>query len=315
MWFVYILLCNNGSYYIGSSNNVDQRVKDHLNGKGGRFTRSHKPQKLVYTEELLNKSEALKREAQLKKWSHAKKETIIAGNLKLLKNSRLACISDMKLALLLPGFLDSPDYLHMKTFEKRLKELGYTTERLDPCNLWKTGNIEKYSITNYLKQIKERVSFYYLQNPEEIVLIGHSMGGFVSIIAGGRIQEVTKIVALCSPQDRIKAADRWEGKKFLYSKRDLPEDPQKFRAFDVPYAFAEDGCQYSAAEEVKKIHKPLMIFIALEDTVVPPEQTEEIVANANNPYVVRQENMGHDFRHSRKECEIVMKQIEKFLLV
>jgi len=85
MWFVYILLCNNGSYYIGSSNNVDQRVKDHLNGKGGRFTRSHKPQKLVYTEELLNKSEALKREAQLKKWSHAKKETIIAGNLKLLK--------------------------------------------------------------------------------------------------------------------------------------------------------------------------------------------------------------------------------------
>jgi len=221
----------------------------------------------------------------------------------------------MKLALLLPGFLDSPDYLHMKTFEKRLKELGYTTERLDPCNLWKTGNIEKYSITNYLKQIKERVSFYYLQNPEEIVLIGHSMGGFVSIIAGGRIQEVTKIVALCSPQDRIKAADRWEGKKFLYSKRDLPEDPQKFRAFDVPYAFAEDGCQYSAAEEVKKIHKPLMIFIALEDTVVPPEQTEEIVANANNPYVVRQENMGHDFRHSRKECEIVMKQIEKFLLV
>lgn len=85
MWFVYILLCNNGSYYIGSSNNVDQRVKDHLNGKGGRFTRSHKPQKLVYTEELPNKSEALKREAQLKTWSRAKKEAIIAGNLELLK--------------------------------------------------------------------------------------------------------------------------------------------------------------------------------------------------------------------------------------
>ena len=85
MWFVYILLCNNGSYYIGSSNNVDQRVKDHLNGKGGRFTRSHKPQKLVYKEELPNKSEALKREAQLKKWSKAKKEAIIAGSLELLK--------------------------------------------------------------------------------------------------------------------------------------------------------------------------------------------------------------------------------------
>ena len=44
----------------------------------------------------------------------------------------------MKLALLLPGYLDSPDYLHMKIFEKGLKGLGYTTERLDP--LWPVEN-------------------------------------------------------------------------------------------------------------------------------------------------------------------------------
>ena len=62
----------------------------------------------------------------------------------------------MKLALLLPGYLDSPDYLHMKTFEKGLKKLGYTTERLDPCDLWKTGDVKNYTITNYLKQIQER---------------------------------------------------------------------------------------------------------------------------------------------------------------
>lgn len=77
MWFVYILLCKNGCYYIGSSNNVDKRVKDHLDGKGGRYTRSHKPQKLVYREELATKSDALKREAQLKRWSRTKKEALI----------------------------------------------------------------------------------------------------------------------------------------------------------------------------------------------------------------------------------------------
>lgn len=81
MWFVYILLCNDGSYYIGSSNNVDKRVKDHLDGNGGRYTRSHKPQKLVYKEVLTTKSEALKREAQLKKWSRAKKEALIGGRI------------------------------------------------------------------------------------------------------------------------------------------------------------------------------------------------------------------------------------------
>lgn len=226
----------------------------------------------------------------------------------------LDIIESMKLALLLPGYLDSPDYLHMKVFEKRIKELGYTVEKLDPCDLWKTGDVNNYSITNYIKQISEVVNSYRDQNPEEIVLIGHSMGGFTAIIAGSRINEVTKIVALCPPPDRYGSAEEWEGSGFRRSERDMPDDPKKFRTFDVPYSFAEDGLQYSARDEVKKIHKQLMIFIALDDEIVPPELTEEIVANANDPHVVRQKGMGHDFRFSQEECDIVMKEIEKFLL-
>jgi pimeloyl-ACP methyl ester carboxylesterase len=202
----------------------------------------------------------------------------------------------------------------MVTFEKRLKELGYTVERLDPCHLWETGNINNYSITNFIKQIRERVEFYSKHNPEEVVLIGHSMGGFTSIIAGSRIEKVTKIVALCPPPDRYGSLTEWQDTGFRHSERDLPEDPTKYRSFDVPYFFAEDGLQYSANDEVKKINKPLMVFIALNDEIVPAKITEQIVANANNPYVVRQPNMGHDFRLSQKECDIVMEEIEKFLL-
>lgn len=77
MWFIYILLCIDGSYYIGSSNNVNKRFQDHLNGKGGRYTRSHKPLKLIYQEEFSIKSDALKREAELKKWSKAKKQELV----------------------------------------------------------------------------------------------------------------------------------------------------------------------------------------------------------------------------------------------
>jgi len=77
MWFVYILLCNDESYYIGSSNDVEKRFKEHLDGKGGRYTRSHKPVKLVYKEELANKSEALKREAELKKLTRIKKQALV----------------------------------------------------------------------------------------------------------------------------------------------------------------------------------------------------------------------------------------------
>lgn len=218
----------------------------------------------------------------------------------------------MKVALLLPGYLDSPDYLHLITFEKGLKELGYTVERLDACNLWKTGDVANYTISNFIKQIKKRVNFYKGQNLEEIVLIGHSNGAFTSIVAGARIPEVTKIVALCPPPDKEGSEHKWVN-GVRVSKRDLPNDSTKFREFAIPDTHIKDAIQYSAVEDVKKIYKPIMIFIALDDTVVKPEWTEEIVSNANNPYVVRQPNMGHDFRFSQEECIIVMKEIEKFL--
>jgi esterase/lipase len=219
----------------------------------------------------------------------------------------------MKLALLLPGFLDSPDYLHMLTFEKGLERMGYVVERLDPCNLWKTKDTNNYTITNFIKQIKDRVDYYKKQNPEEIVLIGHSMGGFTAIVAGSKIEEVTKIVTLCPPPDRNHSVHKWGENGVRISKRDLPDKPNEFVEFAIPYSHVKDVLQYSAVEEAKKIHKPLMIFIALNDTVVLPVDTERIVKVANNPYVVRQPNMGHDFRFLKKECDIVFDEIKKFL--
>ena len=76
-YYVYILLCSDGSLYTGISDNPDTRFADHKNGKGGKYTRSHKPIKLLYTERLESKSAALKRESQIKGWNRAKKITIL----------------------------------------------------------------------------------------------------------------------------------------------------------------------------------------------------------------------------------------------
>ncbi|MBI2338729.1 GIY-YIG nuclease family protein [Candidatus Daviesbacteria bacterium] len=73
MWCVYILLCKNDSLYTGISNDVNQRFADHKNGKGGRYTRSHKPVKLIYQENCKTKSGALKREREIKSWNRQKK--------------------------------------------------------------------------------------------------------------------------------------------------------------------------------------------------------------------------------------------------
>ncbi len=76
-WFTYILLCTDGSYYTGSTNDVEKRFKDHVEGKGARYTKSHKPEKIIYKEEFTTKSEALKREATLKKLSRKAKEDLL----------------------------------------------------------------------------------------------------------------------------------------------------------------------------------------------------------------------------------------------
>lgn len=77
MWHIYILQCADGSFYTGSTNNLEKRFSDHQNGKGGRYTRSHKPVKVAYSEQLENKSRALKREAEIKSWSREDKITLI----------------------------------------------------------------------------------------------------------------------------------------------------------------------------------------------------------------------------------------------
>lgn len=219
----------------------------------------------------------------------------------------------MIVALLLPGYLDSPDYLHLKTFDKRLTELGYTVERLDLGRLWETGDATEYTISKFIEQIEKRALFYATQNPEEIILVGHSRGAFTAIIAGSRIKDINRIVALCPPPDIKSYVKKWVNKGTRTSKRDLPDNPSEYREFSIPYKYVEDSLKYSAIGEVKTLHKPLMILIAQDDAVVPPELTEQIVNAANSPHVVRQPNMGHDFRNSQAQCDLVMRKIEIFL--
>ena len=77
MWFVYILLCSDSSFYTGISNDPQQRFLDHKKGKGGRYTKSFKPLKIIHLEEYDSKLEALKRERQIKGWSREKKINIL----------------------------------------------------------------------------------------------------------------------------------------------------------------------------------------------------------------------------------------------
>jgi putative endonuclease len=66
-WYVYIVRCADTTLYTGATNRIDARIAAHNAGRGSRYTRSRRPVELVYCEEQRGRSEALRREAEIKR--------------------------------------------------------------------------------------------------------------------------------------------------------------------------------------------------------------------------------------------------------
>lgn len=73
IWHVYIVQCKDNKLYTGITSDLNRRLAEHNSGHGGHFTKFRNPVKLVYCQEVLNRSEALKREAEIKKLSRSEK--------------------------------------------------------------------------------------------------------------------------------------------------------------------------------------------------------------------------------------------------
>lgn len=77
--FVYILRCADGTFYTGWTTDVAARERAHNEGRGARYTAGRRPVRVVYAEAHQSRSDAQKREAQVKRWPRAKKEAVIRG--------------------------------------------------------------------------------------------------------------------------------------------------------------------------------------------------------------------------------------------
>ena len=75
--FIYIVECNDNTYYTGWTNDLDKRINAHNLGKGAKYTKYRTPVKLVYFEKCDNKSNALKREYAIKQLTRKQKEQLI----------------------------------------------------------------------------------------------------------------------------------------------------------------------------------------------------------------------------------------------
>lgn len=81
MFIVYIVKCKDDSLYTGYTTNLENRLKTHNTGKGAKYTQARGPVTLVYSESYETKSEALKREYQIKQLSRGQKLLLINNSI------------------------------------------------------------------------------------------------------------------------------------------------------------------------------------------------------------------------------------------
>ena len=86
MVWVYILRCSDRTLYVGHTTDIAEREKAHNLGRGGQYTALRRPVILVYSEQQDSIERAVARERQLKRWTRAKKEALVAGDLTTLRH-------------------------------------------------------------------------------------------------------------------------------------------------------------------------------------------------------------------------------------
>ncbi|MDP4001585.1 MAG: GIY-YIG nuclease family protein [bacterium] len=73
MYYLYLIKCKDGSIYTGISSDVEKRFTRHSNKQGSKYTIQHQPEEIIYIEAHINKTEAARREKQIKGWRREKK--------------------------------------------------------------------------------------------------------------------------------------------------------------------------------------------------------------------------------------------------
>ena len=91
-YFIYILQCADGSFYVGSTADLQPRVRAHQAGKAAAYTAARRPVRLVYHQRFPSRADAVNRERQIKRWTHHKKQALIDGDMVKLKALSRRCL-------------------------------------------------------------------------------------------------------------------------------------------------------------------------------------------------------------------------------
>ena len=225
------------------------------------------------------------------------------------------------LIIICPGYLDSKDHEHIIKLAQDLASVGYTAVRFDPTGIWDSKKtIEQYTIPQQLQDIQDIIDYMFKERTyNDVIVGGHSLGGFVALLYSSTHLLVTKAFAIMSPYTlsrniNIKKTLKWKNSGVRVSLRDVPGKNEK-KEFRVPFSNFEDASKYNLLEIAPNFKIPILLIAGELDDTILPENIEQLYAKLNGPKkLITLKGVGHNYRRNQEQINLVDNEVINFIV-
>lgn len=223
-------------------------------------------------------------------------------------------VTASKLAIVIPGRLDTKDYAQNPSHIEFLAKRDYYAISFDPPGTWDSpGSIDLFTTTNYIKAVNELIE--YFDNKPTLVM-GHSRGGTVTMLVGPQNPHITHMISVNSSYGGPIDVDKPVPDEVNVSNRDIPPGTSRTseqKRFDLPYNYFVDAEQYDALPGLSKCKKPKLFFYGTKDILTTKDIVQKMYDVSANPKMIHELNVEHDYRLHPEIIDEVNETIGEFL--
>ncbi len=219
-----------------------------------------------------------------------------------------------RLAILIPGRLDTKDYVNFTSHLELFSQKGFFAIALDHPGTWESPGEVEYSTTNYIKAVNELIEYF---GNKPTLLLGHSRGGAVAALVGTSNPVVIGIIMInASYGPPSKPDPKYIQNGYLLEHRDLPPGDrvtEEQKEFHLSLDYFKDGEKYDPVPDLKSFTKPKLLIHATEDEWESVENVKGVFSMIPEPKKFYELKGKHDYRRDAKAIEEVNSVIDEFV--
>ncbi len=205
--------------------------------------------------------------------------------------------NNSRIAILMPGRLDTKDYINFTSHGKYLAEKGFFVLAIDPPGTWDSpGELSNYTTSNYLKAVNELISHY---GNKPTLLLGHSRGGATAMLASANPTVKALVVINSAYGAPTPPSPNGLVNGVLPEIRDLPPGDVRSKEqvhFDLPKIYFEDGRRHNPLGALMNFKGPKLVVHASRDEFMELSKVIEIYEGLSEPKMFFEINCNHDYR-------------------